>query len=85
MQRNEKWSRTSSLLRCEVRWLSRDNVLKRIIELKEQVKVFLEQHPPTARDVIFEFKDRLQDVNWLAKVAYISDILEVLNNLNIAL
>lgn len=68
-----------------MRWLSRGNVLKRLIELKEEVKYFLEQHPPTARDVIFEFKDRFDDVNWLAKVAYISDIFEFLNNLNMAL
>lgn len=52
-----------------MRWLLRGNVLKRLIELKEEVSVFLEQNPPTSKDAIFEFKDRFHDANWLVKVA----------------
>lgn len=54
------------LLRCNVRWLSRGNVLKRLIEMKKkQVWMFVDQHPPTSRHVIFEFKDSFHDVNLL--------------------
>lgn len=35
--------------------------------------------------MIFEFKNRFHNVNWLATLAYISDIFEFLNNLNMAL
>lgn len=44
------------LLHCKVRWLSRRNVLRRLIEMKEEVLMFLDQHPPMAKDVIFELK-----------------------------
>lgn len=44
-----------------------------------------EQHSPTTRDVIFEFKGRFHDVNWLIKVAYICDVFIIMNNLNTAL
>jgi len=38
-------------------------VLKRLIEFKEEVLVFLEQNPPTSKDATFEFKDRFHDAN----------------------
>lgn len=59
--------------------------MKRLIELKEEVSVFLEQNPTTSKDVIFEFRDRFHDANWLVKVAYICDVFDFLNNLNLAL
>jgi hypothetical protein len=45
----------------------------------------LEQHPSSARDVIFEFKDRFYEFDWLTKVAYLCDILCFLNELSINL
>jgi len=44
--------------------------------------MFLDQHPPTAKDVILEFKDSFHDVSWLINLAYLCDIFDFLNNLN---
>jgi hypothetical protein len=62
------------LSHCVIRWLSKGNILKRLNEMKDEVSLFLEQHPPSARDVIFEFKDRFHEFDWLTKVAYLCDI-----------
>jgi hypothetical protein len=67
------------LLHFEIRWLSKGNILKQLIEMKNEVLLFLEQHPTLARDVIFEFKDRFHEFYWLAKVVYLCDIFCFLN------
>jgi hypothetical protein len=62
------------LLHCEIRRLSKGNILKRLIEMKDEVLLFLEQQPPLARDVIFEYKNRFHEFDWLILVAYLCDI-----------
>ncbi|KAJ8878632.1 hypothetical protein PR048_019215 [Dryococelus australis] len=42
--------------------------------LKEEVSTFIEHHPPTAKDVIFQFKNRFHNVDWLLKAAYLTEL-----------
>uniref|UniRef100_K7GA61 DUF4371 domain-containing protein n=1 Tax=Pelodiscus sinensis TaxID=13735 RepID=K7GA61_PELSI len=68
------------LLHCEIRWLS-----KGLFEMKDEVLLFLEQHPSSAEDVIFTFKDRFHEFDWLTMVAYLCDIFCLLNYLSLIL
>ncbi|XP_049430459.1 general transcription factor II-I repeat domain-containing protein 2-like [Epinephelus fuscoguttatus] len=54
----------------EVRWLSRGNVLKRFFELRTEVKTFMEE---------------LDDPMWLMDLAFLVDITQELNTLNLKL
>lgn len=64
------------LLHTEIRWLSRGKILERFFELRDEVRVF-----------VLETKcsNSLTDFDWLCMAAYLADIFEHLNVLNLKL
>jgi hypothetical protein len=66
------------ILHVEVRWLSRGRVLRKLVELEEEVRLLLIEENPTLAD-LFHIE------NWLCNLSYIRDIFEKLTNLNVSL
>jgi len=66
------------LYHSEVRWLSKGRVLNRLFELRRQVYMFLQdQRSPLAEHYIDDY--------FCAKLAYLSDIFDQLNQLNMSM
>jgi len=64
------------LLHTEIRWLSRGKILQRFFELRDEVRVFLLET---------RFVGFLTDFSWLSRIAYLADVFEYLNTLNLSL
>ena len=68
------------ILHCEVRWLSRGQVLKRFWKLKRIAHNFLEE-----KEELPEERALLCNASWLLDLAFLADITSHLNNLNLKL
>ncbi|XP_045714387.1 zinc finger MYM-type protein 6 isoform X3 [Phyllostomus hastatus] len=65
-------------LPAEVRWISRGRVLTRLFELRHEIEIFLNQkHSDLANYFL--------DEEWVARLAYLSDIFSLINELNLSL
>ena len=67
------------LFHTAAHWLSKGNVLNRVLEMKDEIKLFLEFKNKE------EFLSYFNDNNWITSLAYLADIFEKLNILNLKL
>lgn len=65
------------LLHTDVRWLSKGKVLQRFFSLLDEIKVFLEERQEDAT--------LLADTEWVLDLAFLTDVTEKMNNLNLEL
>ncbi|XP_076034822.1 protein FAM200A-like [Oratosquilla oratoria] len=67
----------SLLFHTKVRWLSKGNMLGRLYELREEVEIFLDSQQKV------DLYDKIQSEGFHATLAYLVDIFEALNAVNL--
>ncbi|XP_067947175.1 zinc finger BED domain-containing protein 5-like [Watersipora subatra] len=65
------------LYHTKVCWLSKGNVTKRVIELRDELNLFFQESS------MLEFLSWLNDAEWIIRLGYLTDIFGQLNKLNL--
>ena len=69
---------TKLLLHTEVRWLFRGRILNRLFKLRTEVGIFCKEHNSL-------YSELFKNVGWLAKLCYLAEIFDKLDELNVGL
>ncbi|KAM3867728.1 general transcription factor II-I repeat domain-containing protein 2-like [Diretmus argenteus] len=69
-------------LHAEVRWMSRGKCLERFFALRTEIPLFLEE---AMGENVTDYCDKLRDVSFLSDLAFLTDITQHLNGLNLML
>ena len=67
---------TCLLFYTEIRWLSRGNATRRLFELRHELLEFFEKN--------HDFQNDQESKDFLTRLVYLTDIIEVLNNFNMS-
>ena len=67
------------LLHTEVRWLSKGKVLNRVYEIRQELLTLFEEMKKN------HFCELLRCESWISKLAYLADIFQHLNILNVTM